>query len=245
MSDEQEILVPEVVASRVPQFIPTTLIEQFKQAGAQTLADAKLFTVENTEEYNLAMEYRRQIRQEVDGVLKIADPICAGLHQAHAAACELRAAMTKDFNSAESHLDTEQKKHIERQREAEEKLKAQQLAEAKRLEDDRRKALAKELEKAGEPERAQEVLAAPMDDLVLPHTQSLMPKSSAGGNRQIWTVEVTDIIALARFVSGNPLLKYFIDANETALRKYAVDTKGQMAIPGVKFKQKDSISVKR
>ena len=234
-----EVLKPEVVTNRVPQFIPLEVIESYKANGASTLADAKLMKIESREDYDMAMAFRRQIKQHRERIAGIADPICDGLFKAHRASCAVRTEMDKFYAAADKTLDDRQKDFNKKQREAEDILRVKQLAESKRLEQERNDALAAELEKAGEPERAEATRNAPIivDEQVV---QKLVPE----GVRKIWKVKSIDLDKLIDFVQANKKdFGYFLEAAESKIRSYKVDNP-KAEIPGVEFEHADSIPVK-
>ena len=236
---EIEILKPEVVTSRVPQFIPLEVIESIKANGLSTLEDAKLMKVESREDYDMAMTFRRQIKQHRERIASIADPICDGLFKAHRAACAVRTEMDKSYKAADEVLDTRQKALVEKQRVEQELLKAKQLAETKRLEKERADELAAELEKADEPERAEAVRNAPIV-IVEPVVPKLVPE----GVRRVWKIKSIDLDKLIDYVQANKKdFSHFLEAAESKIRSYKVDNP-KAEIPGVEFEHADSIPVK-
>lgn len=238
MSTEVEVLKPEVVTSRVPQFIALEVIESYKSNGAATLADAKLMKIDSREDYDLAMTFRKQIKAHRERIAKIADPICTGLFQAHRAACDVRTEMDKFYAAADKVLDDFQKAWNKKQREAEELLKAQQLAESKRLAQEQAAELARELEKAGEPERAEAVLSAPLM-VDMPVVPNLVPE----GVRKIWKVKSIDLDKLIDYVHEHKEFAHFLEAVESKIRSHKVSNP-KVEIPGVEFEHADSIQVK-
>ena len=214
-------------------------IEQQEKVGANILRDAELITVSDSSEYGVAQEFRREIKRSIEAVLAKVNPVVEAAFAAHKAATGLRAQLTANLQKADALLDGKQKAFVRAQREAEEKLKAQQLAEAKKLEDQRRQELAEELKKAGEPEQAKEVLAAPVEVFV-PVAPSLIPK----GVRQLWKVKSVDILVLAQWVLDNPIMSHFLEAEVSKLRSHKIDNP-KAEIPGVEFILDDSITVKK
>lgn len=235
---EVEVLKPEVVTSRVPQFIALEVIEGYKTNGAATLADAKLMKVESHEDYDMAMTFRKQIKTHRERIAKIADPICTGLFQAHRAACEVRTEMDKFYAAADKWLDGLQKAYNAKQRAAEELLKAQQLAEAKRLAQEQNEALAAELEKAGEPELAESTRTTPVI-VDMPTVPKLVPE----GVRKIWKVKSIDLEKLIDYVHEHKEFAHFLEAAEAKIRSHKIDNP-KAEIPGVEFEHADNIPVK-
>lgn len=238
-SKELEVLQPEAVEQKVPKFIPMELIESFKELGKSTLADAKLMPVNTQDDYDLAMVFRAQIKDHIERAKSVADPICEGLFRAHRNMCAIRNEMTADEQDADKILADRMATYVRTKRAEEERIRAEQLAEAKRLEQERQEALAKELEKAGEPKKAEEVRASPLlVDLPTP------PKMTPPGTRKVWKVVEVDILKLAQYVVDNPTQAYFIEAVTSKITAYKRDNP-KVEIPGVVFIHDDIIPVKR
>ena len=240
-----EVLVPEVVGSgSLAKFVSLKVVEEFKTEGDASIKDAELFTVTEALEYEMAIEARRSIRAHIDRIGGVIDPIVAGLHKAHANACDLRNQMKAPYEQADKIYDEKQKVYLRKKREEEERQRAIKLAEDRRLEAESRAKLAVELEKAGESQAAKAVISAPSDE-VMPTAPVMTGKVKGSSVKQLWNVSVTSVYELAEFVVKNKLLTYFLNADETALRKYAADTEGKEKIPGVIFTKKDSIAIKK
>lgn len=221
------------------KFVPMEVVESMKQLGRSTLEDAKLMPVATQEDYEIAMTFRRKIKEHIERGNSIMNPVCVGLYKAHQNAVALRNEITADCKAADDILDGRMKEFTRQRRAEQERIAAQQLAEAKRLEQENKDRLAKELEKAGEPEKAEQVRQAP----TLVHAPT-PPKLVPQGVRQLWKVKTVDVVELGRFVVDNPLFSHYLTSVDSALLDYKRDNP-KAEIPGVTFEQVDSISVKR
>jgi hypothetical protein len=63
--------------------------------------------------------------------------------------------------------------------------------------------------------------------------------------REIWSAEVTDIVALAAHIAANPQYRNLIAPNMTALNQLARSLKSAMRIPGVKAVSTSNIAARR
>lgn len=71
------------------------------------------------------------------------------------------------------------------------------------------------------------------------------PKAAGIATTKRWTAEVTDKVALIRFVAQHPEFASYLDVNETALRQFATATRGAAEVPGVRIHQAESLAVRR
>lgn len=228
----------------VPIVLTQEQIDQYDRRGADELQNAELFQITNAQEYELSIAFRRHIQHEKNNISQDVLPSKQAAYQAHRRICELEAKWTKNFTDADNLLDTKQRAWIRQQRELEEKLKAQQVAAAKQIEEQNRQETAKIYEQAGEPEKAKEVLQAPIV-VPTPSVPRMVPKVAGSSVRQYVRITKVDVVELAKFVVENPLFSHFIEGCEGKLREYIQDSKGKNNVPGVSWEWTDSVAIKK
>lgn len=115
----------------------------------------------------------------------------------------------------------------------EEARKAREAAEKK----------AREAEAKGKIEKAEE-LREQAATIIAPVVAPTAPKLSGISTRDNWKAEVTDLVALAKYVGEHPEMASLIVANQSALNSMARVQKDAMQIPGVAVKN-DTIMASR
>lgn len=113
--------------------------------------------------------------------------------------------------------------------------------EARRREEDERLALAAAMEKEGNEygdaalvREAEALIAAPPPPVVAAPVAKATPKVAGVSYRTTYSAQVTDIVALIRFVAANPTHVALLTPNITALNGQARSLKQSMRIPGVR-----------
>lgn len=231
-----EILIPEVLTEEQ--------IVELDRAGSSVLADARLFKVTDELSYRLAAAFRQDIRRKRDAVTADIEPIKKSQFEAHHKTCELERAWTKNYDTADKLMESEMQAFRKQQRDLENKLKAQQEAEAKRIAELNRKQIAEIYEEAGEPEKAKEVLAAPVS-VPTPVVPRLVPKVTAAPTTTRWRVTKVDVYELAKWiVDHKDLAQEFLEAREGKLANYISNAEGKVQIGGVEFESYETIGVR-
>lgn len=107
--------------------------------------------------------------------------------------------------------------------------------EAERLaEEERQKmsVLANRLQAEGKAEDAERVLAN--SALIIPAEPVAEPEVKGVYSREVYVVEVTDIVLLCAHIAANPNLAYLVEPATSKLAKLASAHKGDINIPGVR-----------
>jgi hypothetical protein len=107
-------------------------------------------------------------------------------------------------------------------------------AEARKRAEDEQLALAAQLEKEGDQETAEAVLAEPVQvaPVVVQRTAPAATRLSAG--RSVWSAEVTNLMALVKAVAEGRQPITLLEPNMTALNGMARSLKSSLSIPGVR-----------
>lgn len=74
--------------------------------------------------------------------------------------------------------------------------------------------------------------------------QAPAPKAAGIATTKRWTAEVTDKLALIRYVAEHPEYASYLEVNEAALRQFATATRGAAEIPGVRIHQAEALAVR-
>lgn len=158
--------------------------------------------------------------------------------------------ITEPLKAVENHIKVQiigYNDHIERLRlEAAEKAQ-REAEEAARKDQERLDKEALEAVKKGDEEalaraEAEKEMVDPQDHLPVPAPPEKMPQGVS--TRANWQAEVTDLPALIRAVMEGHAPKNFIGANEKAIGKYAKATEGTRKIPGVRFYDKRTVTLR-
>jgi DNA repair exonuclease SbcCD ATPase subunit len=98
--------------------------------------------------------------------------------------------------------------------------------------------------KASEASIQAQVTAEVATMVVAPAAEISAPKVAGISTRGTWKAEVTDKMALIRFVAANPQFASLLDANQSAINQMAKAMKSTMAIDGVRAYEDKSIAAR-
>lgn len=200
--------------------------------ASKSLSLAESITIDSATMYEAAAEEVRAVkvkikelearRKEITGPLDAAKKSVMDLFRQP---IEMLEKAGKILGTALVNYDNEQAR-IKRERQA--LLDAEARKERERLAEE-----AAALAEAGRTEEA----AAKLDTAAVisaPTVEAVAEKPSGISYTERWHAEVTDIVALCRFVAENPDQRELVTANTVALNGMARALKGSMRIPGVK-----------
>ena len=115
------------------------------------------------------------------------------------------------------------RKEEERKREEEARKRAEEEALA----------MATEAEQSGDAELAEAIISQPVE--VAPvKIQSAVPRTAQAFSREVWSAEVTDLMALVKAIATGQAPLNLVQANTTALNGMARSLKSSMKYPGVR-----------
>jgi len=106
-------------------------------------------------------------------------------------------------------------------------------AEARKAEEDRLLAEATAAQDAGDTEQAQAIIDQPIMVPVVTVAPAVARVEGVGQQTR-WAAEVTDKLALIKYVALHPEWVGLLDANEPNLNRLAVSQREAMRIPGVR-----------
>ncbi len=206
---------------------------------------AKDFRVVCEFSFDEAAEMRRQLKDRIARVNTLCEKGVTLAHQAHKAACAVRAFLRDPYIAAEKILGEEMDRHEDEQRRKQEDEHRRLEADARKREADRRKAAAEDLRAQGQTEAAKELIEAPTPPpLVIPQPKTAV-ESEGVSYRTTWSARVVDKPKFFAFLGQNPALQHLGDGNTKELNRMATSQKQAMNIPGVEAVVRRSSNVRR
>ena len=214
----------------------TELVAQteVEQKALTVPEQAEVFAVTTNDEYSRADEYLALWKSLEDEIHKDHDVVIKGLNDGHKKAIALRDKYLTPINTGRKLLKGKMIVYQDAQERIRRVAQAKAEAEARKRAEDEQLALAAQLEKEGDTETAEAVLAEPITPppVVVPRTAPAASRLSAG--RSVWSAEVVNLMALVKAVAEGKQRITLIQANETALNGMARSLKSGLAIPGVR-----------
>ncbi len=216
---------------------------------AITWADrARAVRIINQETYDRACDELRGIKALRDEVEQTFGPIVKAAYAAHHEAVAQRKKADAPLDEAERILKRaigDYSAELERRR-----LEAQRAleVEAKRLQDEQLEREIEEAESQGAtaPEIEAMIERGPSVPAATPPiVQPTIRPSSGVSTRELWKADVTDLIALVKYVAANPQFVGLLQANQTAIGAMARSLKSTMRIPGVRVWNEGAVAVRR
>lgn len=138
-------------------------------------------------------------------------------------------------NAIQAYFDECERQRIEEER--------RRKAEALRLEEERQIQEAIDLEAEGDVAAANAVLAAPVPPPPPVKVEPIAPKVAGIAQREVWTGEIVDEVALIGFVAANwTHFRDLVNWNQSAINARARSMKDALAIPGIRAVSSKSIA---
>lgn len=237
---ENEVIVATVdVATAAHTEMEGALSEEIAEIEFQ----AEAITIESEEDYRLAADFGRMLKQRVAEVKEYWSPMKDAAHKAHAEVCRREKAMLQPLTNAEKILKQTMGAYIAEQerkrREAEESARKAAYEEA-----ERKMAEAIALEEAGDREAADVIAneAAIMDEAVGTITISRQSTKADGVyNRKDWKITSIDGSKVPDSFNGVEIRPVDISAVMKIIRA----ANGQVRIPGITFEETVQVSFRR
>ena len=216
-----------------------------KKQASGAITWAQSLTVATSDDANSAMSKLSEIKRIRKSVCDWFAPMKKAASEAHKAIVAREKEITDVADEAEriakgKVLSWQQ---AEARRAAAEQAKLQ--AEADERARKERERLEKEAAKLKTPELRQERLEAAAAVVAPVVTIAASTATAAGtSTRKTWKAEIVDIGKLIEAAPGNATAASLLVFNEQAANAFARATKGNVAIPGVKFIEVESLSVR-
>jgi hypothetical protein len=184
---------------------------EIESRGHEILEAAQQMKINSQTSYEAVVEHNKAIKQFISGVIQFMKPMKQKTHEAHKAVCDQEKALLEPFQKADS-LERQRMRgwyELQRKKEAEKRAKALAAAEAK-----------------GE-------------DAPPPPVVQNKAKVDGVTYQENYEVAITDWDALVLAIAKGKFPRNWIQVNLGEIKRFANNTKGQMAIPGVHIERKD------
>ncbi len=164
-------------------------------------------------------------------------------HAAHKAICEMETKLLSPLSTARALVTNKINQYTaaEEARAREEQRKLDEMA--RKDAEERQLADAEQAQKEGKPEEAEAILNAETEIPII-RMPSRVAKVDGVGTQKRWGAELTDKVALIKWVAQHPENAELLDANMPALNKLAIALKAGFNIPGVKAVEKTSLTTR-
>ena len=211
--------------------ITTTEVEQ---KALSVPEQAKALTVTSNEQYEQGEGLLATCKQLETEIHTAFDGIVEKAYQAHKEAVAQRSRYLIPIEEGRKILKHKMIAYQDQQERIRLEEQARLEAEARKRAEDEQLALAAQLEKEGDQETAEAILAEPVQ--VAPVVvQRIVPAASRlSAGRSVWSAEVVNLAVLVRAIAENKQPINLIEPNMIALNGMARSLKSTMAIPGVR-----------
>ena len=176
-------------------------------------------------------------------------PIVEAAHKTWKISVKRRDDVLNPLKSAEGTIKTKMItfENIERRRREEEARKAQAEADEKaRKEQEKLREKAEKQAAAGKSEQAEATLAKA--ESVVPAPVFIAPQAAVipqgASIKTIWKAECIDKLALVKFIANNPMYLHLLEVSQAGINSQAKAFKSESRIPGLKFFEEKSMSVR-
>lgn len=212
----------------------TTSIESVESKALSVPEQASSLVILNNEAYMLGESLLATCKQLENEVHEAYDSVVEKAHTAHKEAVAKRKQYLDPIEQARKILKQKMIVFQDEQERIRREEQARSEAEARKRAEDEQLALAAELEKEGDTQAAEEVLAAPVQaaPVVAPKTVPAPSRLSAG--RSIWNAEIVSFLALVKAVADGKQPVTLLEPNMQALNGLARSLKSGMNVPGVR-----------
>jgi len=217
-----------------------TELQTFHAEPPEFLKRAMALEVNDTNSYNFACDFVIGIRDRKKSFLSKINPLIKKINDAHKGMTSERKRTEDAYDAVINEAFGKATFWWNEQESIRQIAEAKEMAALKAKEEEARLAEAVELEKAGESERAEEIISAPMN-IAKPFFQKTEKKL---GTRETWYAVVDNKMALIKAVATGKQPHYYLDANMSNLNTQAVKLRDELRIPGVTPKSKEGPSGK-
>ena len=200
---------------------------------APLVAAARAMTVTDTDSHGEALSAVKTLKMAEKKIEDYFEPSRKALDVAKKEVLKARDGLIAPLADARAIVDGKAMLFEAEQRKIAEAEQRRLQAEARKAEEDRQIAEAAFAEAGGDTEAAEEILSAPVTVATVT-VAPVVAKVEGVGSMTRWSAEVTDKMALIRYVAEHPEWASLLDANAPNLNRLAVAQKAALKIPGVK-----------
>lgn len=213
----------------------TPSLVDLEQQAVSVRSEMSSITITDQKSYDLAVEARtaasnwlKNAREFFKGMKDPAYAAWKKICSNENAVCDPVDTTIKQINSELIRYDQEQER-LRREEQAKLDREARERAEAERLQQ------AESMKANGaDEETIDAILDAPVQITQIAVAAPTYEKSKAVMYRDNYSAEVTNLLALVKYVAKNPQFLNLLQANQTAINAQARALKESMAIPGVR-----------
>ncbi len=197
------------------------------------VTQANALTIATKEDHGGALAFLKRTATAKAQVVALFREPKAAAHAAHKAITAAESKLLTPLDDARRIVEAKALAYEDAARRAAEEEQRRLAALAQKAEEERLIAEAIAADAAGDAELAEAIVSEPVSAPVV-HVAPAVAKVAGVSSRGVWKAEVTDKLALVRFVAANPSWLHLLEAEMSALNGLAKSQKGQLQIPGVR-----------
>lgn len=202
---------------------------------------ANTMKVESQADYEAAGTFLKTGREFQKAVKEFMDPITKSAKEAHTQAVARRDALLNPAKKAATIVEGKMETWYDAEEAKRKEEEARLQAEAQKEAEERKIAEAKALEDAGEHDAAQAVLDEPPAP---PPPKIAAPKADGVSHRKTWKGECVNLQLLVEAVAAGKAPITLLQPAKSEINSYAKSTKGVHKIPGIRWFEDRSTSVR-
>jgi hypothetical protein len=203
--------------------------------------------VRTSEDHAECLEYIKSNKAAQNKITDKIDPAVDAANKAHKTLTKLRSDLLAPLIAAEKKAREADKAYLiaeEDRRQADQRKLQAEADERARKERERIAAQMAKAQAAGKAEKA-EALAEKMEAVEAPVVQVASRVEAKGAAlTKTWQGEVVDMALLILAAAPGSVAASFLMVDESAVRKFAIATKGAVPVPGVRWSEKVGMSVR-
>lgn len=226
-------------------------IETREQEAAGLLETANLFRATSAVTYETGIETARELRHRRKEVVAFFRPMRDPAHKAWKAICARQAQVEKPLVEAIGVYELEIGRYVTEQQLIADRRAATDRARAEAEAKAAREAAFDEAAEAGDDAKAEAILdnvdaevAVSPEASAAAQVEAAAPKVKNVVTRKVWTGEVVDIRDFLIAVAEGKAPAQLIAVDKPALNRFAAQTQGTVAVPGVKFAATEKVTVR-
>lgn len=194
--------------------------------------------------YDSAVANRLQLQQMLRNIDELFEPMRIAAHNAYKAVLITKGSLHDPVEAAIKQTSRDIVTWEELQERSREEARQHKQAEADRAAAEKRQRDIRNAKKRGDNERVEQLEDAPLEVEEV-EVEETYQKNSGVSRRRIYRGEVTDLLALVKFVAKNKHFIHLLSPNMSAINTLAKDQKGMLSIPGLKSTSSTSLATIR
>lgn len=208
--------------------------QEAKSQALQVLNKYGSIVVKDQKSYDKAVNARAAMKQFIDGVTTLFEPMRQTAYAAWKQVTATRDSVIAPVEEALKEQNKQLSAFVEEQEEEQKRLEEEELERQRvKAEKKRQREVAAAKKKGYDPEAIKALEKAPLEVGPI-EVVSTYVKSDELTQKKLWRCEVTNKLALVKFVAKNPHFIHLLDANQSELNNLARRQQKALNIPGVK-----------